>query len=102
MPRRIPTFRPRFGSFRRTEEARPSSHERGYGSAAWKRVRKAVIARDGGCCRECGAVCHRAGDSHIDHIVAKPVSEAAEATPLSGLQLLCRRCHSRKTARESL
>jgi 5-methylcytosine-specific restriction endonuclease McrA len=104
VPRRIPTFRPRFGSFRRTEAAQPraSSHERGYGSAAWQRVRKAVIARDGGCCRECGKVCRRAGDSQIDHVVAKPVSEAAEATPLSGLQLLCRRCHSRKTARESL
>jgi 5-methylcytosine-specific restriction endonuclease McrA len=101
VPRRIPTYRPRFGSFRRTEEARPSSNARGYGSPAWQRVRKAVIARDGGRCRECGKVCHRAGDSQIDHIVAKPLHEAAEATPLSGLQLLCRRCHGLKTASES-
>lgn len=100
MPRRIPTYRPRFGSFRRTEQARPCSHERGYGSAAWQRVRKAVIARAGGCCAACGKVCHRPGDSQVDHITAKPLHEAAEATPLSGLQLLCRRCHGLKTASE--
>lgn len=79
---------------------RLSSSARGYGSAAWQRVRLAVIARDGGLCRLCGLLCTIArGDAQIDHIEAKPLSEAAEATPLDGLRLLCRRCHSRHGAR---
>lgn len=97
MPWRQPAFRSRQ---RPKPESRPSSHARGYGSPAWQRLRKAVIARDGGCCRACGLVIHRAGEAHVDHIERKPVSQAAEATPLSGLQLLCRACHSEKTARE--
>lgn len=101
MPRRIPTFRPRF-AFPRRGPARPSSHERGYGSAAWQRVRLAVIARDNATCRSCGLVLHKPGDCHVDHIHRKAANEAAEATPLAGLQVLCRRCHSRKTASETL
>lgn len=97
MPWRVPTFRVRW--YKRPDD-RPSSHARGYGSAAWKRVRLAVIARDGGACRQCGTLCHRPGDGHVDHIHRKPSSEVAEATPLEGLQLLCRRCHSAKTASE--
>jgi 5-methylcytosine-specific restriction endonuclease McrA len=98
MPWRQPSFRPRR---RPPAEPRASSHERGYGSPAWQRVRKAVIARDGGACRACGLILHRPGDCHVDHIERKPVNQAAEATPLSGLQLLCRSCHAKKTADES-
>lgn len=99
MPRRIPTFRP--PGLRRKREARPSSHARGYGSENWQKVRAAVIARDV-FCRSCGRVCgHKPGDAQVDHVQPKATHEAAEATPLSGLQLLCRSCHSRKTALES-
>lgn len=97
MPRRIATFRPPWVP--RRQETRPSSSARGYGSAAWQRVRLAVIARDQGLCQMCGRLL--AGNDrecHIDHIVEKPQHEAAEATPLSGLQLLCRSCHAKKTA----
>lgn len=97
MPWRVPTFRPR--SLKKPER-RPSSHERGYGSAAWKRVRLQVIARDNATCRHCGLVLHRPQDCQIDHIEPKPAGEAAEATPISGLQVLCRSCHSAKTRRE--
>lgn len=100
MPRRVPTYRPPW--LKKPAERRPSSSGRGYGSAAWQRVRLAVIARDGGACQECGTLIHRAGDAHVDHIVEKPMDEAAEATPLSGLRLLCRSCHSRKTVRASV
>lgn len=96
MPKRVPMWRPP-GTPKRVEY-RPNSHARGYGSAAWQRVRLMVIARDGGVCRSCGTVIYRPGDAHVDHIVEKPQSEAAEATPLEGLALLCRSCHSRKTA----
>lgn len=98
MPWRQPSFKPAWLAHRR--ESRPSSHGRGYGSAAWQRVRKAVIARDGGVCQSCGKLIYEAGDAHIDHVNPKPVDEAAEATPLEGLALLCRRCHSVKTSRE--
>ena len=98
MPWRQKTFKPAW--LKRPAEARPSSHERGYGSAAWQRVRKAVIARDGGICQMCfELVAGSDRDLHIDHIVEKQTSEAADATPLDGLQLLCRRCHSIKTKR---
>jgi len=96
VPHRVPGFRPAW--IARPREKRPSSSGRGYGSAAWQRVRLAVIARDGGMCRMCGMVIYKPGDAHIDHIVEKPQDEAAEATPLEGLQLLCRACHSKKTA----
>lgn len=96
MPWRVPQFRPR----KRTTDQRPSSHARGYGSPAWQRVRIQVIARDGGCCRACGLVIHRPRDAHIDHVEKKPVNEAAESTPISGLQLLCAKCHGEKTRRE--
>ena len=96
MPWRQPTFRPRW--IPRPKEHRASSHARGYGSAAWQRVRKAVIARDGGMCQLCHTLIHRPGDAHVDHVEAKPQDEAAEATPLEGLRLLCRSCHSKVTA----
>ena len=96
MPHRVATYRPPW--LARPRERRPSSSSRGYGSAAWQRVRLAVIARDKGQCQMCGRLL--AGNDrecHIDHIVEKPVDQAAEATPLEGLQLLCRPCHSKKT-----
>jgi 5-methylcytosine-specific restriction endonuclease McrA len=97
MPWRRPTFR----RVPRPPDRRPSSHARGYGSAAWQRVRQAVIARDAATCQACGLVLHRPGDCHVDHIERKPLEQAAEATPLSGLQVLCRSCHSAKTAGET-
>jgi hypothetical protein len=45
-------------------------------------------------------VIHRPRDAHIDHLAAKPSNQAAEATPISGLQLLCAKCHGEKTRRE--
>lgn len=100
MPRRVPTFRPRMLPNRRPAENRPSSHARGYCSREWEMTRLAVIARDMGQCRACGKLVHEKGDAHIDHIVPKRVDEPAAATPLEGLQLLCRVCHSRKTVRD--
>lgn len=95
MPKRIETWTPPWVRKRRDAE-RPSSHERGYGSAAWQRVRLAVIARDQ-VCQMCGTVIYKPGDAQIDHKIEKRQDEAAEATPLEGLQLLCRSCHSKKT-----
>lgn len=96
MPKRVETWTPPWVRRKRVE-ARPSSHGRGYGSDAWQRVRLAVIARDQ-VCQMCGVVPYKAGDAQVDHIVPKPRDEAAEATPLDGLRLLCRSCHSKHTA----
>ena len=100
MPRRLPTFRPRPAAPKRGVEARPSSHARGYCSRSWELTRRAVIARDMGQCQGCGKPIHEPGDAQVDHIVPKPLHEHAAATPLEGLQLLCRSCHSRKTVRD--
>jgi 5-methylcytosine-specific restriction protein A len=94
MPRRVPTYRP--PAFRRRDEARPSSHERGYGSAAWRRLRLQVIARDEGVCRICGGVVTGRGD--VDHIVPKA---AGGTDALENLQYVHAACHSRKTVSES-
>jgi 5-methylcytosine-specific restriction protein A len=94
MPKRIPTFRPSW--LRNRESSRPNSTQRGYGSAAWRRIRLLVIARDQGMCRRCGRLIIEPREGHVDHIDPKPTLEAAENTPLDGLQLLCASCHSLK------
>lgn len=100
MPKRVETWTPPWVR-RKRDATRPSSAGRGYGSSAWQRVRLAVIARDH-VCQMCGKVVIEPGDAQIDHIIPKRHDEAAEATPLEGLRLLCRSCHSRHTAAGSL
>jgi len=55
----------------------------------WQRRRQAVIRRDGGRCRRCGAPARE-----VDHIVP------GDDHTLANLQLLCRRCHLAKSAHE--
>jgi len=96
MPRRIPTFRPR----RRLADRRPSSAQRGYGTAAWQRTRLAVIARDGGICQLCGGLVQGGDrDAHIDHIREKADGGGDE---LENLRLVHRSCHSRRHALDRL
>jgi 5-methylcytosine-specific restriction protein A len=96
MPRRVPTFRPR----RMPTKPRPTAAARGYCSAAWRRIRLAVIARDGGICQ----LCHKLvqgddRDAHVDHIVEKADGGTDE---LSNLRLVHRSCHSRRHASDRL
>lgn len=91
MPKRIPTFRPR------PKNPRPSAHERGYCSAAWRRTRLAVIARDEGKCQLCGILV-TGKNAHVDHIIEKPLGSDA----LHNLRLLCQSCHSKRHAQDSL
>ena len=96
MPRRIPTFRPR----RRPETPRPNAAQRGYCSAAWRRTRLAVIARDGGVCQLCGELVQGSDrDAHIDHILEK-ADGGTDA--ITNLRLVHRSCHSRRHARDRL
>jgi 5-methylcytosine-specific restriction endonuclease McrA len=57
----------------------------------WPLIRKAVLDRDMGMCRYCGAAA-----TEVDHIL--PVSRGG-GSHMANLQALCRRCHATKTAR---
>jgi 5-methylcytosine-specific restriction protein A len=94
VPKRIPTFRP--PRFAPRGEARPTAAARGYCSAAWRRTRLAVIARDQGICQLCGLLV--VGSPDIDHIVEK--AKGGDES-MGNLRTLCKACHSKRTARDS-
>ena len=99
MPRRLVTYKPSWLRERRRQrdrESRPNSAARGYGSAAWQKLRRQVIVRDGAVCQACGIICE--AYAQVDHIVPKAQGGTDD---LGNLQTLCRRCHSKKTAQES-
>lgn len=86
MPKRLRTYRPPA-----VRQSRPSASARGYCSAAWRRTRLAVIARDLGQCQFCGKLV-TGQDAQIDHIIEKPKGTDA----LTNLRLLCLPCHARR------
>lgn len=94
MPRRIPTYRPDRPPARGQE--RPTAAARGYCTAAWRRTRLAVIARDMGICQLCGLLV--TGSPDIDHIVEK--SKGGDDS-MSNLRTTCHSCHAKRTARDS-
>jgi 5-methylcytosine-specific restriction protein A len=94
VPKRIPTFKP--ARFAPRGEARPTAAARGYCSAAWRRTRLAVIARDQGICQLCGMLV--VGSPDIDHIVEK-AKGGTEA--MQNLRTACKSCHSKRTVRDS-
>lgn len=55
----------------------------------WQKRRRAVLARDGGCCRFCGGPA-----SHVDHIVR------GQDHSLGNLRALCESCHMSRTGRD--
>lgn len=69
-----------------------SSTSRGYG-AAWRKLRKMILARDPFC-----VLCERAPSQHVDHIIPKALGGTDEMKNLRGV---CPPCHSRKTATDS-
>jgi 5-methylcytosine-specific restriction enzyme A len=71
--------------------------EKLYSTAAWHRYRKAIISRRGGECTACGAT-PLDQHIHLDHIV--PLVDGGEAFNELNIQILCRECHGRKTAKE--
>lgn len=95
MPKRIPTYRPQ-RSPARGQQDRPTAAARGYCTAAWRRTRLAVIARDQGICQLCGLLV--IGSPDIDHIVEKA---KGGTDALSNLRVACHDCHSKRTARDS-
>ena len=60
----------------------------------WRRVRRAVINRDGWRCRKC----NRAARLEVDHIDPSPGRDPFD---MANLQTLCRGCHISKTRAEN-
>ncbi len=82
------------------DDQRGSSNSRGYG-AKWRRIRKAILARDPVCtCDDdgcsCAADCNKAS-TDVDHKI--PRREGGRDTN-KNLHGMCHDCHSRKTAIE--
>lgn len=71
--------------------------EKLYSTPRWRKYRKALIMRRGGECVACGAT-PLDQHIHVDHI--KPLADGGEPYDENNLQLLCRECHGKKTAKE--
>lgn len=83
----------------RWADRKGSAHSRGYG-AAWRRVRKLALDRDGHCCVACAKRGRKAVPARcVDHIVPK---EAGGSDELANLQSLCFSCHGEKTVNDSI
>lgn len=76
---------------------RLKERERFYSSPEWTMIREQVIGEEGRVCSECGQRIRREGDVTVDH--KRPRSKFPElALTRENLQVLCRRCNSRKGA----
>ena len=68
------------------------------GTAAWKRLRLKVLARDGYQCQVRGPNCTVTA-AQVDHVVN--VAAGGPALDPANLQSICAACHSRKSQREA-
>jgi hypothetical protein len=66
--------------------------QRIYASAAWKAVRREVIARDGGVCRRCGMRPSGTKALHLHHIESWDGAPARRLDP-ENIVTICRGCH---------
>lgn len=82
----------------RPKDTRPSASRRGY-NGRWQKIREDVYERDIGTCQRCRKLLRRRRkrEWHVDHIL--PISQGGTHDS-ENLQLLCERCHNRKTANE--
>ena len=74
-----------------------SRHHTRLNARRWAAVRRRVFERDQWRC----VMCDKAGRLECDHIT--PLQREPDQDPfdLDGLQVLCRSCHIKKTAREN-
>ena len=73
-----------------------------YETTEWRKAREFAIQRDGWVCRKCGKPClpgHPTRGPQVDHIIPHR-GDPRKFHDLGNLQLLCARCHSRKTLEE--
>ena len=69
-----------------------------YSQVAWRRVRKAVLARDDHQCVLCAAQGRVEAARAVDHVT--PLFQGGAALDPENLQSLCLECHRIKTAEE--
>lgn len=74
-----------------------SRHERGYGYH-WEKLRVVILRRDAGLCQPCKAAGRLTPGKIVDHI--KPKAEGGD-DDMDNLQVICKPCHTMKTAVES-
>ena len=74
-----------------------SAHERGYGWQ-WKKLRRAILERDGYVCQPCLDKMRITPASEVDHII--PKAKGGTDDP-DNLQAICEICHREKTAKEN-
>lgn len=72
-------------------------HERGYGNG-WLLIRRYVLQRDNYLCQHCLLSGRYTSATEVDHIIPKSLGGSDS---YDNLQSLCKKCHSRKTSRES-
>lgn len=90
----MPAALPRWSPPRLKHE---STKERAhYLSPEWRALRQRILVRDACTCAKCRRVVHGQA-AHVDHIV--PL-EAGGTDAEANLQVLCDRCHGRKTRGE--
>lgn len=93
MPTRAKSHRPYIPGARIHEKPEPSRQKRRAlhtGSKAWRLIRERVLAEELYRCRQCGQY----GDQ-VDHVNGDPGNNDR-----SNLAVMCRACHSIKTAKE--
>ena len=93
MPARAPSHRPYAPSAKAHEpkqESRQKKRALHTGSKAWRTLRAQVLAEELYRCRQCGQY----GD-HVDHVNGDPGNNER-----GNLAVMCRACHSIKTAKE--
>ena len=74
-----------------------SSSQRGYGSA-WRKLRTAIMERDGYLCQVCLKADRLTPAHAVDHIINKASGGTDDP---SNLQAICHACHRTKTQNES-
>lgn len=72
-----------------------------YASAAWRRVRANVLARDGARCKICGATPAHGVRIDVDHILPRFTAKHLSLY-MPNLQVLCEECHDAKTYKDGL
>lgn len=75
------------------------NQERLYSTVKWRKFRRALLVEQGGYCVECNNT-YPDYMLHVDHIT--PIADGGPKWDIDNLQILCKRCHGRKTAAETL